>query len=334
MSREFLTVADLKRRPRPRDFVERLLYEGCMSVWAGAPKSGKSFLLLDLAHAVACGRRWAGRDVDKGKVLIIPLEGVGLLYDRVRAWELEHGAKSPLIFSPDPLNLLTDDDAISDIIDFVREENVRLVILDTLARATAGAKESSFEDMSAAIAALDRIKDESGAHIAVVHHSGYSRAGPRGSSDIVAAPDLIVQIEREKGSPQRTARISENRHGKDGEVLRFTLEARTLDFSDARGKPVSSSIVQLAGEWFEDHGAEAEGEKPAPGGVDALALDTLAKLKNRNARTQIPLTASAYRKALRRDEWRADLKPASWARAFRRLMEKLEGTGQWDATTH
>lgn len=328
MTREYLTADDLRKLPRPHDFVEGLLYEKCMSVWAGAPKSGKSYLLLSLAHAVACGNSWAGRSVDKGNVLVIVLEGVGLLYDRVRAWEIETGQSSPLIFSPTPLNLLTDDDAIADIIEYVREHDVKLVILDTLARATSGGNESAFEDMSVAIAALDRIKDEGGAHIAVVHHSGYGRAGPRGSSDIVAAPDLIVQIERIKGAEERHATITENRHGKDGETLRFTLAPAKTDIIDSRGNAVVSATVKLYGEWFEEVADE-------PGKLTELEASALAILQARAKHSRLlgAISRDEARRLMRKANWNpaaAEKSADTWGRAFRRVLESLSQKGRID----
>lgn len=322
MIREYLTAAELAKRPRPRDIVEGLLFEGCMSMWAGAAKSGKSFLLLDLAHAVATGHTWAGRDVDKGAVLYIPLEGVGMLHDRIRAWEITHKQASPLIFSPTPLNLLIDEKHVEEIIEYVEDNDVRLVVLDTFARATAGAQENAKEEISLAIAALDRIKDESGAHVAIVHHHGHGAKRARGSSDLLAAPDLIVDLERIKGAEERNATITANRHGKEGETLRFTLESIKTDIRDSRGRAVESAVVRLQGEWFEDHEAKPASELTDR---DAAALEILrpkAKLLGAIGREEA-------QRFLRRAGW-GPLKAKgkrTWPMAFNRSLEALEEAG-------
>lgn len=329
MTREYLTADDLRKLERPHDFVEGLLYERCMSIWAGAPKSGKSYLLLDLAHAVACGAPWAGREVDKGNVLVIVLEGAGLLYDRVRAWEMKTGRKSPVVFSPTPLNLHTDDgDAVSEIVSYVRDNDVSLVIIDTMARATAGGNESSFEDTSVVIAALDRIKDEGGAHVAIAHHHGHGAKRARGSSDLIAAPDLIVDLERIKGSDERHATISENRHGKDGETLRFTLEQLKTDIIDSRGRAVVSATVTLQGEWFEDATAEADDADKLTG-LEESAL-TILRARARHSDFLGPLSRDDARRLLRAKNWNgaADKSADTWGRAFRRVLEKLEEKGR------
>lgn len=322
MIREYLTARDLAKRPRPRDIVEGLLFEGCMSLWAGPAKSGKSLLLNDLAHAVATGESWAGREVDKSDVLYLPLEGVGMLYDRIRAWEMAKGKKSPLIFSPTPINLLIDGKHVDEIIEYVEANGIRLVVFDTFARATAGVQENSKDEISLAIAALDRIKDETGAHVAIAHHHGHGAKRARGSSDLLAAPDLIVDLERIKGADERFATITANRHGKEGETLRFTLEPVKTDIRDSRGRFVQSAVVKLQGEWFEDHTAKDPNELSER---ERAALDIIkAKVKLFGAIPRNEL-ASYVRGA----GWGPiDAKgKRAWPTAFKRALDSLEGAG-------
>src|SRR5262249_3528333 len=60
--------------PEPRWAVPGIIPEGA-SLLAGGPKLGKSWLMLNLAIAVASGGRALGRiRVDKGDVLYLPLE--------------------------------------------------------------------------------------------------------------------------------------------------------------------------------------------------------------------------------------------------------------------
>lgn len=323
MIREYLTAAELSKRKRPRDIVDGLLFEGCMSMWAGAAKSGKSFLLLDLAHAVATGQSWAGRDVDKAGALYIPLEGVGMLYDRIRAWEMAHKQPSPLIFSPTPLNLLIDEKHVEEIIEYVEDNDVRLVVLDTFARATAGAQENAKEEISIAIAALDRIKDETGAHVAFAHHHGHGAKRARGSSDLLAAPDLIVDLERIKGADERHATVTANRHGKEGDTLRFTLEPVKTDIRDARGRSVESAIVKIQGEWFEDHDAKA------PSSLTELQLAVLDTLRPK-AKLLGALGREEAQRYLRRAGWGPlDAKgKRTWPMAFNRALDALQDAGK------
>lgn len=53
--------------------IENLLYKG-VYLFAGAPKIGKSFLVLQIAYAVSTGQEFCGYDVKQGAVLYMALE--------------------------------------------------------------------------------------------------------------------------------------------------------------------------------------------------------------------------------------------------------------------
>jgi hypothetical protein len=313
---DFLSAAELAELQRPFDFLEGLLYEQQMSVVYGAPKVGKSFLILDMACAVGLGHSWAGRQCDARNVLVIPLEGRGTIIDRVRAWEIENKATCPLTFYPKPWNLTSAKD-VKKIIRYVRKRQVGLVIIDTLSRAIPDADENSATDMGKAIRAADSIC-RAGAHVMFAHHANKTGA-MRGSNALIGAPDLVLKLTRT--GEQRMAAIEENRHGRDGEVLRFMLEPRRTDIVDARGKSVVSAVVKLEGEWFEDHDA-SEGTETAADDGDAVVVTAFERLKGR---AELAVTRRALRAELRRIGWRDDLTNSdSWGRAFRRAAGELE----------
>ena len=53
--------------------IENLLHKG-VYLFAGAPKIGKSFLVLQIAYAVSTGQAFCGYDVKQGAVLYLALE--------------------------------------------------------------------------------------------------------------------------------------------------------------------------------------------------------------------------------------------------------------------
>lgn len=69
-----------------------------------------------------------------------------------------------------------------------------LVVIDTLARATAGADENSVKDMGRAVAASDAIREQSGASVLLVHHTGKDGLNYRGSSAIEGAADAMLHM--------------------------------------------------------------------------------------------------------------------------------------------
>ena len=72
-------------------FCASTLFEGQLSEWFGDPKSGKTFALLDLALRVALGLEWYGKQVERGCVIYIALEGITGIKRRIEAWCLHHG---------------------------------------------------------------------------------------------------------------------------------------------------------------------------------------------------------------------------------------------------
>jgi hypothetical protein len=195
-----------------------------------------------------------------------------------------------------------------------------LVIIDTLARAMRGTDEASFADMSRAIAGADYIRAKTGAHVIIVHHTGKDKArGARGHSDLIGAPDLIVEISRD--GEARQARVTENRNGPEGEGIRFTLKPVETGLETRRGKPVVSAVVKLDGDWFDDLDAkEGSGDKLT--GREREALETLRDLTGLLG----PVSREQLREALQRQGWGPE-KGASWRSAFRTLLTSLERKG-------
>ncbi|MGD9979554.1 MAG: AAA family ATPase [Hyphomonadaceae bacterium] len=318
---DFLTAAQLAAEPRPFDFLEGLLFEQQMSVIYGAPKAGKSFLVMDMACAVGLGHAWAGRQCDARKVLVIPLEGRGTIIDRVRAWEMERKAKCPLVFHTRSWNLIDSKD-VKKIIRYVRKHGIGLVIVDTLSRAIPDAEENSATDMGKAVRAGDMIA-RAGAHVMFVHHA--NRSGTmRGSNVLLGAPDLVLRVERR--GVQRTAIIEENRHGIDGEALRFTLEPRSTDITDARGKRVQSAVVKLEGEWFQDlTGKDAATPKSRLTASEQQALDILRQRTERFGQ----MSKNRARDLLKRKGWthKLDADAEAQKKARQRVLASLERKG-------
>lgn len=175
----------------------------------------KSFLAIDWACRVATGVPWFGRNVHQGAVFYLAGEGITGLRKRIAAWEKASGVSiegAPL-FIADSLPFLCDElsvDGIVDEIDKVAEEvffqsgsDPALIVIDTLARAMAGANENSSEDMGAFIRAKDRLRIRWGATVLSVHHTGHAEGAQergRGSSAYKAALDSEFVIK--PGDPE------------------------------------------------------------------------------------------------------------------------------------
>lgn len=234
------------------DFVEGMLTRAAMSVLYGPSNCGKTFFVVDLALHVSLGKEWRGRAVDKGAVVYLSLEGSQGIRNRLSAFRKHHeldGEKLPFVAMPQPVNLLNEDADVRAVIELVQHVaaetglEVAMVIVDTLSRAMAGGNENSPEDMTAIVANCDKIRDMTGAHVCIVHHSGKDEArGARGHSSLRAATDTEIEITREPEAKSSNVRVAKQRDLEAAEPFSFTLKSVALGTNN-RGKDVTSCVV-------------------------------------------------------------------------------------------
>lgn len=233
------------------DFIEDLLCEGNVSVVYGAPKSGKTFFTVDMALKLSASMKFYDQEVDGGCVLYIGLEGQKAITNRIAAFKKHHEIEAPLPFRfvTEQIDLLSSKNDANRIVDLImrtkKELNklVRLVIIDTWARATPGNQENT-GDTNAAFANVDYIKDKTNAHVCLVHHSGKDEnSGARGSNIMIANPDLVVRVTKDKTTKIHTAKIEETRWADNqGKEFNFMIEGVDLG-KNRREKIVSSGVV-------------------------------------------------------------------------------------------
>jgi RecA-family ATPase len=128
------SAADLQGQVFPpiNWIVPEILPEG-LTILAGKPKLGKSWLALDMALAVAAGGAVLGRECEAGPVLYLALE------DNQRRLQRRLSLIEPYLPWPSNLELTTrwprlDQGGQKAIRDWITtHENAKLVIVDTLA---------------------------------------------------------------------------------------------------------------------------------------------------------------------------------------------------------
>ena len=242
---------DIEASLHSRDLVHRLLLHGDVSVVYGASNVGKSFWVLDLAASIANGEAFRGKArVDGGAVVYVSLEGRHSFANRISALKitgrLNPGA--PLYIVNSTFNLLDAEDcdalieSVKDIVGAAKTP-VRLIVIDTLARAIAGGDENSSADMTSAVRAVDEIKNVTGAHVMLIHHPGKNEAkGARGHSSLRAAIDTEIEISKSEGTSLACAIVTKQRDLPDIPPMLFELKSVDLGF-DNHGGMVTSCIV-------------------------------------------------------------------------------------------
>ncbi|MFT4063361.1 helicase RepA family protein [Paraburkholderia sp.] len=236
----------------PDELVQGLLTVGGGSVLYGDSNSGKTFLVIDLAAAVARGVEWMGKRTEPGMVVYLAAESPASVRSRLQAYQLHHDVRVPnFAIVQNPVNLFESDADASSIIATVqrleaqRGRKVRLIVGDTLARISAGANENAGQDMSRVIERFDRIRTECKAHFLLIHHSGKNAAaGSRGWSGVRAAVDAEIEITDSPTS--RCAEITKVRDlGTKGERIGFRLDVIELGMTKW-GSPATTCVVAPA----------------------------------------------------------------------------------------
>ena len=158
----------------------------------------KTFVALWWALAVATGTPWFGqKNIAQGRVLYVVAEGLTGIGQRLAAWEARH-IRSPvpndLLWLPQPAQLFTPDLSVNPLVELADKLQPVFVIVDTVARCSVGANESSNTDMGVVIDVLDQVRQRTGACVMPVHHTGKDEsAGLRGASAMFAAADVVIR---------------------------------------------------------------------------------------------------------------------------------------------
>lgn len=236
-----LSPMELDQLPEAELLVQDFLVKESVVRLYGPPKSYKSFVMLDLAACVGGGLDWHGKRVEQSRVLYVVAEGVRGIKRRVRAWEaLNKRAMVGVSFYERAVQL-GDRQDVSTLIRTAKRGNYEFIVLDTQARCTVGLEENSASEMGVVVAALDVLKEVTGACVALVHHSGASGGRARGSTAILGALDAEFEVEADKDS------MSVSMHTRAQKDL---AEAQSIDFDLVTPGPGMSLAVRPRRQWY------------------------------------------------------------------------------------
>jgi hypothetical protein len=115
------------------------------------------------------------------------------------------------------------------------------VVIDTLARSMGAGDENTAKDAAMFVRNCDLIREATGAHVMVIHHTGKDEdRGARGSSALRAAVDNEIQVTSEWEILSR-----KQRDQPQPDPLHFELRSVVLGM-DEDGEPVTSAVVDVA----------------------------------------------------------------------------------------
>jgi hypothetical protein len=275
--------ASSSAKPSPY-LVKGLLRQNSYAEIYGEPGAGKTFVALDIAHAVSAGKEWMGRKVKQGAVLYLAYEGIGGLVKRAQALRQAHGdADVPLYIADAAMNLRekAGREALGALMADLPEKPI-CIIIDTFARALMGADENSAQDVGLFNAAIKELISATSACVIIIHHSGKNKnAGARGSSSLLGAVDSVLQVDTGKIVAEK------QRDDEMGDPIGFKLVTVQVGF-DEDNDPVVSCVVEPA-----EVGATA-----AQGTLKGATKDGLAALCDLSP-TNEPVALAAWYDACR-----------------------------------
>jgi len=178
------------------------------------------------------------------------MEGAFGFKNRVAAYKRTHNVElNDLLVMPCTVDFVDPEGNLNEFIDLLTEikqevGDLKMIIIDTLARAVGGADENSGQDMGMLVRHADIIKEYTQAHICFIHHSGKDKAkGARGHSSLRAAVDTEIEISRQEGDNFSNIKFAKQRDMEMADDMQFALKQVTLG-QNRHGEDIHSCVVE------------------------------------------------------------------------------------------
>lgn len=220
----------------------------------GASGSGKTFLALDVAYAIASGRAiWFGMKVRKTSVLYICAEGGAASFaKRSAAIQEKYGIKPGdcnlhVITVAPNFGIDNADDArtIRAHIERLAPGEPWAIFNDTVAKSMHGQSEDRAEGMGAYISNARSFTEARHAFVSIHHTGKDAERGSRGSYALPADVDGLLSVE--KRGDVSVVLVRKARDGKDGAKFAFNLVQVPLG-EDDEGDSITSCVVEETNE--------------------------------------------------------------------------------------
>eukprot|EP00873_Tetraselmis_striata_P020732 jgi/Tetstr1/440996/TSEL_029264.t1 len=260
--------SDISDKPIEYDWlIKNLVERNGVVILAGEKQAGKTFAALDMGMKVARGLPYGGKKTRQGVVIHLAIEdgrGVRMRAEGYRRFnDISPDQDIPYIVMDREFSLMSDD-AVNKLIQIAREWAeyyglpVELIIIDTWSVATEGLNEIDGAEVGKVLARINRLKDETGATICLVHHMNASGSRVRGHTSIEANVSNVIEIkpamtipDNRRDQPRpildaqgrhvRYVTLTKNKNGLNNIKWKLSLEVVHLGI-DTDGDPITTCV--------------------------------------------------------------------------------------------
>ena len=301
-----MTTKDLMAEPPPEWVIEGLVVGGGVTVLAGEASTGKTFVALDMAAAVADGVAWAGCGVKQGTAVHVAFEA-----DDLRSRVMALGTKGAacdnlrILRADSPLSPHVERDGteaasvgeatlteelrlLAGELERSKKPPIVLVVIDTIRASLSGSEDSS-ENSSAYLRSIRRILASAapGAAMLPLHHTGWQdgeqqKKRERGSSAWRGNADGTLFLEktgedRETGQVFLSLKSLKLRDSERRAPIRLVRERADILELDRHGNPRSSCVIVSDTRTYESIEArKAAGQATEDAAMDLEVLRVMA----------------------------------------------------------
>jgi len=218
---------------------------GTTVIW-GKPKTGKTFVVSDLAMHVALGWDYRGRRVHSGPVVYFAFEGAYGLRGRAAAFRQtflkeDNPEEFPFYLVEAEGQLERDQAAIIADIRAQLGDPPVCMVFDTLNRSLGG-DENSGMAMTGYVNAAGAISAAFGCAVIIVHHCGHDDSRMRGFSGLGGNVDCQIAITRDAQSGVIVSTVVEAKDMPSGGTIASKLKSVAVG-KDVDGEPINSCVV-------------------------------------------------------------------------------------------
>ncbi|MCS7277004.1 MAG: AAA family ATPase [Dehalococcoidia bacterium] len=180
---------------------------GCVTLLSARPKWGKSTLIWHLLRALASGAgEFLGQEASLPEgawALVATEEPPAVVIERAQALGLPADGPVRVLYRKD---VPTWAQALS-VFERAANEGARLLVVDTFSAWAGVEDENAASHVEAAIRPLVNLAQRWGLAVVILHHrrkaDGAEGTGHRGSSALVGAVDIAIEMKGEEGGPNR-----------------------------------------------------------------------------------------------------------------------------------